>query len=53
MIRTVRVEYMRRHGTPGMLIAVADKYGRIIYETKKAPPTRRGYKRRAGNTTKP
>lgn len=55
MIHKVRVEYMRRNGTPGALIAVANKNGRIVYETKKAPPTtkRKDFDKREATPTKP
>ena len=53
MIHTVRVEYMRRHGTPGLLAAVADRYGNIFYENKKALPTTKRRKTEKRETRKP
>lgn len=55
MIRKVRVEYMRKHGTPGLLAVAADKHGRIFYENKKALPATKERRRpeRERQSTRP
>lgn len=55
MIRRVRVEYMRRNGTPGLMTAATDLYGNVYINKKTLPATKRQKtaKRETRRPTKP